>query len=60
MKQRYTTAEMQTALAHQTQLEAKAAFKEEQLRTRTNEHDFPLSGLIVLQNTAEGCHVPVH
>lgn len=57
---RYTTAEMQTALAHQTQLEVKAAFKEEQLCTQTNEHNFPLSVLTVLQSTAEGCHVPVH
>lgn len=51
---------MQTALAHQTKPEVKAAFKEEQLCTRTNEYNFPLSVLIVLQSTAEGCHVPVH
>lgn len=51
---------MQTALAHQIQLEVKAAFKEEQLCTRTNEHNFPLSVLIILQSTPEGCHAPVH
>lgn len=51
---------MQTALAHQTQLEVKAACKEEQQCTRTNEHNFPLSISIGLQSAAWGCHVPVH
>lgn len=51
---------MQTAPAHETQLEVKAAFKEEQVRTRPNEHNFPPSGLIVLRSTAEGCRVPLH
>lgn len=49
---------MQTAPARHTQLEVQAACGEEQLQTRANEHNSPLSVLTALQSTAEGCRVP--